>query len=277
MAWGESGTGENLTLDYGAMCNDLCKCNNSLGYCLESNKNSYKIGRWKNACEKWFPNDWNKQQICKQFADGGLNEPPTSKADYENKFWTFPDRDKNFSRFPCSGLLPGETNYNQSYLFWRQGIFDQHTGCQQVSNCATCVPNCPDNADAETGYFTNEINGVYYGTLQPVSVRQLYSYSNPCSGWSSRKSADKFCSNLKYANGTIIPQAERPAACGGNGPDISNYSPCVQAYNNALGDIKAIENKLVKDMEKKAETLKIVWAVTILIVIIILIMRFVKL
>jgi hypothetical protein len=82
--------------------------------------------------------------------------------------------------------------------------------------------------DIASGYYSTKVVGVNFGTLQPLTVRQLYSYACP-GGYTTQASRDAFCSNLFDSGGNIVPL---PQACGGTGPDVLQpYNPTIAALN----------------------------------------------
>lgn len=164
---------------------------------------------------------------------------------------------------PCTGNNPAT---NDPWSYWRLKIFESNTGCKNG--------NCPPEADAPSGYYTTHIQGVNYGSRQPVTIRQLYSYSNPCKQMNTHAGAKNFCDNLRYANGDIVPPADRPFACGGNGPNISNYSIESFAYNEIKPEVDALVEKLAERAEKAAKQVKGIWVIALLTLLFLLFLRF---
>lgn len=149
---------------------------------------------------------------------------------------------------------------------WTDKQFKQRTGCaafpmvinnqgvnsnvlgQQTTN----AQNGPD-CEKWTGYFSKYINGVYYGTLQPLTLRALYSYSKPRCGIYGTNTLDLkkkaewdyprlFCENLYHPNGQIVPASERPWPCGGAGPDFNEYDYRIAGLKKAqphIDDLRA--------------------------------------
>jgi hypothetical protein len=83
-----------------------------------------------------------------------------------------------------------------------------------------------------SGYYSKKVRGVKYGTLQPLTTLDLYSYA--CcyqSGITNEAYVKDFCSNLLDAGGNIVTNP--PVCCGGTGPDILNYNPISAAIDSA--------------------------------------------
>lgn len=93
--------------------------------------------------------------------------------------------------------------------------------------------------DVGSGYYSRKVWGVKYGTLQPLTVRDVYSYAcSYASGYHSQSYANDFCSNLLDAGGNIVTNP--PACCGGTGPDILNYNPISAAIDSAQPQATAL-------------------------------------
>lgn len=296
MAWGESGTGENLELDYKGMCNTLCQCNNTLGYCLKTKKIQYREGRCKSACEKWFPGDAAQQQLCKAYCyllgDGQLywDQLPKSKADYLARFVTTANP-KVYYKSPIVGQIPGSS---QSWVDWRNSVFRANTiDCKESSGGGivwsangesnvlgqTTGSNLSDQeatCNKYTGYFSKYFDGKLKDTLVPVRLRELYSYSNPYRPplIHNFEFAKKFCENLMYANGQIVPPNDRPYCCGGSGNNFSPYDPFTQALNDMQPEINQAQKQIEKKIADTALMVKLIWVIAIFVVLVILFLRF---
>lgn len=273
MAWGESGSGTKLVLDYAGMCNNLCKCNGQDFHCTNEKKRNYRMSRCRSACIQWFPNDTVSQEMCKGYCvlptDNYYANMPASLADFESGKFQKSGQSPKYNKAPYIGVMPGTS---LSWPQWRNGIFQGQTQC---GNTPSGGGPAGSPCDQKTGYFSNYINGVYYGLMQPVSTRQLYSYSNPYDGFRTIDSARNFCDNLRYANGKIVPPNLRPLACGGTGPDFSPYNPVSAAIENMQPEIDATTEMIQKDMDQATQLLTIFWIVVIFILIVMALMRFV--
>lgn len=164
---------------------------------------------------------------------------------------------------PCAGNNPAT---NDPWWFWRLKIFESNTGCKNG--------NCPPSANASTGYFSDKIVGEYFGQLQPVTLDQLYSYSNPCAGYNTHQGAANFCNTLRYANGDIVPPAERPFPCGGSGSNVSNYNPGQFALNDLKPELEALSQSLADKVEVSAKQVKGIWGIALLFLLFLLFLRF---
>jgi hypothetical protein len=109
MALGESGTGADLTLTYDDMCNGPCKCNNRLGYCLESKRKQYRLDRCNNACNEWFGDDFSKKQSCIDVCQWG--QKPVSRSEFLSRY---PDGCNDLRKF----YLAGDTSWINNNCFW---------------------------------------------------------------------------------------------------------------------------------------------------------------
>jgi hypothetical protein len=296
MAWGENGTGENLVLDYKAMCNSTCKCNNQLGYCMNIKKIDYRENRCKNACDQWFGAGTTNAALCKGYcyllgdAQPYWDQLPKSKADYLNRFVTDANP-KVYYKSPIVGQIPGSS---QSWGDWRDSVFKANTvDCKGApgggivwskggeSNVLgqTTGSNFKDEeatCNKFTGYFSKYLGGKLKDTLVPLSLRELYSYSNPYRPplIQSFSTAKQFCETLMYANGQIVPEADRPYCCGGNGPNFSPYDPFTKVLNEMQPEINATKKAIEKKISDTAKIIKAVWVIAVVIVLIMLLLRF---
>lgn len=159
--------------------------------------------------------------------------------------------------------------------------------------CPYGTPITPGNAEEykaiQSGYFSKRIQGSNYGLFQQLSLYQLYSYACMCSGGISPqgcrtpwqfpnlvtmdwyKSRKTFCDELMYPNGKIVPESERPIACGGTKPDIYVYDP----VNEVVQDLQE-QNYFVKTVEATNDRSKqILAAGLVFIVVLVLLYLFV--
>ena len=119
--------------------------------------------------------------------------------------------------------------------------------------------------DVPSGYYSKKVWGINYGTLQPLTIRDIYSYGcSAASGYHSQDYANDFCSNLLDAGGNLVRNP--PAVCGGTGPDVLNYNPVTAAYN----DIVDKANDLVKKYDAK-KTVKTIVEISIIAFVLIII------
>jgi len=120
-----------------------------------------------------------------------------------------------------------------------------------MSICANGFPSAHDpngfikpdgtlKPDVASGYYSKYVRGVNYGkVIQPLSVRDLYSYACAySSGNTDFNYVQTFCGNLLDAGGNVITNP--PAVCGGTGPDILNYNPVQAALNQVQDDAAAL-------------------------------------
>ena len=229
--------------------------------------------------------------MCKGYAwlsGNAYQNLPTSKADYLNRFQKSGDKFA-YNKAPLVGSIP--QNPALGWTEWRDNIFKAKTGCNPTnggvfqSNSAyfnilgqqvTEQYANPGDCEKLTGYSTKYIDGIYYSEEdQPLTLKQLYSYSNPYVGGVNRfAAAQKFCDNLLYANGDTVPPSERPFCCGGNGPDISNYNPAVTALNEILPEINGMQADFEKSFVETGKKIRGFWGIAFLFVLMLVIFRF---
>lgn len=292
MTWGESGSGTNLTLNYGAMCNDLCKCNGQLGYCMNYKKLDYMVSRCKVGCDNWFPNSPINRALCKGYCyllgEGNINQLPTSLGDYLSRFVTEANPFQ-YHKAPPVGSIPAGLGVNGSWPEWRSTVFRNNTGCvpqgdglnYSPSGLGTNIlgqttPQQSESCNKWSDYTSKYIDGIYQGTVVPLTVGQLYSYSNPYRPplIQNFENAKRFCENLTYLNGDIVPPNERPFCCGGNGPNISNYNPKTAAMNKIQPELMEIKSRVTDALSKAAKQIQAIWVIALMLIIVFLIIRF---
>ncbi|MCW5907304.1 MAG: hypothetical protein KIS94_05560 [Chitinophagales bacterium] len=263
---------------------------------MATKKTQYREGRCRNACEQWFGAGTTQAQLCKGYClitSNQYQNLPNSKSDYESRMQVV-GQPAAYFRAPLIGKIPGSNTLG--WPDWRNAVFQANTGCSPTGGSlsygayTSTNPNNPYNAyanilgqqlaqkaadegdcDKWTGYSSKYINGVYYGTLQPVTLRMLYSYSSPYrGGLNFFEDARKFCDNLYYENGDVIPPNERPYACGGNGPNISSYNPGTTAMNAMQPEIDAVTAKLEAEASEAVKRITILWAIVVVIIIVVI-------